>query len=551
MSSLSLEIRREISLIIDRRGRVLTVSVSDAGATELPPISVAENRLSGFHIVHTHPKGGALSKGDLSSLFLNRLDAVVALEVRPDGLPGNAHLAHLTPPNAVLEEEDWRIFPPQNVQSLEEYDLGGQVSALEREFAQFASLREAKKDVERAILVQVDQGEIDAEERLLELTELAKTAGAVVAYSELVFRGTLKPGTLVGMGKLAELTSKAYHLDCDLLIFGQELSPAQGREIEAVTGLKVLDRTQLILDIFALHASGQESSLQVELAQLRYMKPRLLGQGHVLSKIGGSGSAGGSGGVIGTRGPGETKLEMDRRRINDRITELEQEIEKISERREERRKSRSRNRVPTIGIVGYTNAGKSTLLNSLIHATPDRAVLAENKLFATLRPTSRKSWLPGIGEVIYSDTVGFIRDLPKDLQRAFKATLEELADSDILLHLVDVASSGLETRVQSVERILRDLEIDQMPMVMVLNKADLCDPDLLVREQLRYDAYAVSAATAMGLDELKGALTRALLEQGTPMRDPNYRYLEGNWAGTITELMPWGNAGGTRADLHS
>ena len=516
MTELSLEIRREISLIVDRRGRVLTVSVSDAGKTELPPVSKSESRLSGFHLVHTHPKGGALSKGDLSALFLNRLDAVAALEVRPDGLPGMTHLAHLTPPNAALEEEDWRIHEAQSVQSLEGFDLGAQVEALEREFSRFSSLREARKGAERAVLVQVNQGEPDAEERLEELVELTRTAGATVAYKELVFRNHLKAGTVVGAGKLEELTSVAYHLDANLLIFGQELNPAQAREIEAITGLKVLDRTQLILDIFALHASGLESQLQVELAQLRYMKPRLLGQGTSLSKLGGG---------IGTRGPGETKLEMDRRVINDRLAELEHEIDGLSKRRGERRKARGRSGIPTIGIVGYTNAGKSTLLNHLIGASSEKAVLAEDKLFATLRPTSRKAWLPGLGEVVFTDTVGFIRDLPKDLQRAFRATLEELSESDLLLHLADGASPGLDTRVASVERILRDLELEGVPTITVLNKADKADPETLERETQRYEALAVSAFTGKGIGDLKALLVDKLLERGVPVRDRSAQYL--------------------------
>ncbi|HCE64345.1 MAG TPA: GTPase HflX, partial [Deinococcus radiodurans] len=259
--------RREVGVLIDRRGRVISVSVADARGTEFPDLRLGENRLAGFHLLHAHPRGGALSKGDLSTLFLKRLDAVSAIEVGNDGRPGLVHTAHLTPPGTVGEEEDWRILPPAQPFEIDEFDLGAQVSALEEEIARAARTREAKKDHERALLVQIDGGEFDAEERLEELGELARTAGAEVVYKELIYRRNLKPGTLVGAGKLEELTSKAYHLDADLLIFGQELGPAQAREIEAATGLKVVDRTQLILDIFALHAQGVESRLQVELAQ--------------------------------------------------------------------------------------------------------------------------------------------------------------------------------------------------------------------------------------------------------------------------------------------
>ncbi|WP_019588217.1 GTPase HflX [Deinococcus apachensis] len=510
LAELSDDIRREVSVLIDRRGRVISVSVADAKGAELPDLRLGEHRLAGFHLLHTHPRGGVLSKGDLSTLFLKRLDAVSAIEVRNEGQPGLVHTAHLTPPGTVGEEEDWRVLDPVQSFQIDDFDLGAQVSALEEEIARAARTREAKKDRERAILVQIDQGEFDAEERLEELSELARTAGAEVVHKELVYRRHLKAGTLVGAGKLEELTSKAYHLDADLLIFGQELGPAQAREIEAATGLKVLDRTQLILDIFALHAQGVESRLQVELAQLRYMKPRLLGAGAQLSRIGGSaGSA--AGGAIGTRGPGETKLELDRRRINDRLSFLEKQLESVAVRREERRKGRARNDVPVISIVGYTNAGKSTLLNAFTHAAEEpRRVLAENKLFATLRPTSRQGFIEGIGPVIFTDTVGFIRDLPKDLTRAFRATLEEIGDADVLLHVVDVAGPGADTRLDAVNRILEDLGFREMPTVIALNKAEAADPDVLEREAERTGGIPVSALKSLGLTELKEALADAV-----------------------------------------
>ncbi|WP_414657691.1 GTPase HflX [Deinococcus sp. VB343] len=510
LAELSHDVRREVGVLIDRRGRVISVSVADARGTEFPDLRLGENRLAGFHLLHAHPKGGALSKGDLSTLFLKRLDAVSAIEVQEGGRPGLVHTAHLTPPGTVGEEEDWRILPPAQPFEIDDFDLGAQVSALEEEIARTARTREAKKDHERAILVQIDQGEFDAEERLDELGELARTAGAEVVYKELIYRRHLKPGTLVGAGKLEELTSKAYHLDADLLIFGQELGPAQAREIEAATGLKVIDRTQLILDIFALHAQGVESRLQVELAQLRYMKPRLLGAGAQLSRIGGSGGSA-AGGAIGTRGPGETKLELDRRRINDRLSFLEKQLEGVSARREERRKSRERNDVPVVSIVGYTNAGKSTLLNSFTHAAEEpRRVLAENKLFATLRPTSRQGYIEGIGQVIFTDTVGFIRDLPKDLTRAFRSTLEEIGDADVLLHVVDAASPGADQRQSAVTRILDDLGFAEMPTVVALNKADSADPETLAREQERTGGIPVSALKNVGLTELKEALGDAV-----------------------------------------
>ena len=536
LAELSHDLRREISVLIDRRGRVLSVSVADAKGASLPEARQGETRLSGYHLLHTHPRGGDLSKGDLSTLFMRRLDAVSAIEVGADGRPGQVHTAHLTPPGTVGEEEDWRILPAVPSYQIDEFDLGAQVSALEEEIARAARTREAAKEQEQeqAILVQLDTGELDAEERLEELGELARTAGAKVVWRELVYRRHLKAGTLVGAGKLEELTSRAYHLDADLLIFGQELGPAQAREIEAATGLKVIDRSQLILDIFAQHAQGQESRLQVELAQLRYMKPRLLGAGAQLSRIGASGGSAASG-AIGTRGPGETKLELDRRRINDRIAFLEGQLREVAVRREERRKSRARNDVPVVSIVGYTNAGKTTLLNALTHAAEEpRRVLAENKLFATLRPTSRQGYLAGVGQVVLTDTVGFIRDLPEDLTRAFRATLEEIGDADVLVHVLDASSPAAELHFDAVTRILSELDFGAMPAVVALNKADQADPEALTRLQERLErggaeTVTISAAQRQGLDDLREAVAAALQRQG--YIQPGYAEMQAQLSG--------------------
>jgi GTPase len=514
MGELALEIKREVTLLTDRRGHIVTVSVGDAHGTELPALGrgrEAESRLRGLRLVHAHPRGGPLSKADLSMLFLQRLDAMVAIEVLAEGLPGACHLAHLTPPNAELAEEDWRIYPPQSVQSLEAWDVAANTEALEQELKRLASAQETKKaSAERAILVAVDRGRGGSDEASLsELAELARTAGAEVVYQDLQFRRYIKADTVIGRGKLEELTSKAYHLNADLLIFDQELSPAQSREIEAATQLRVLDRTQLILDIFALHASGPESRLQVELAQLRYNLPRLIGAGLQLSRIGGSGAGGG--GVIGTRGPGETKLELDRRRIQDRIVFLEAGLERINRRFEERRKARIRNQVPLIAIVGYTNAGKSTLLNNLTRAeSKGNAVVAEDKLFATLAPTSRRGYVHGLEEVVFTDTVGFIKQLPKDLKRAFRSTLAELCDVDALLHVLDAASDGAMERYAAVQDILEELEVT-VPQVLLLNKADRADPFDLARLEERFpEAIMISAAKGDGFDRLKLALFKTL-----------------------------------------
>ena len=508
MGELSLEIHKPISILLDRRGRVITVSVGDAQETPLPPLyGEAQSRLRGLRLVHTHLKPSGLSQGDLSKLFLNRLDAVLAIEVYDHAqgalIIGNTHLAQLAPPTA--QEEDWIIDPPRTLQQLEYVDITTRIEALEQELARSATVSEVKRSsAERAVLIGLETGEglLEAESRLAELAELTTSAGAVVAYKTMQQRREVDPRTLIGRGKLQELVSVAYHEDADLLIFDRELNPAQAREIEEETKLKIIDRTQLILDIFAQNAKGREAQVQVELAQLQYQLPRLAGRGEAMSRLGAG---------IGTRGPGESKLELDRRRIRDRIVMLEKAVDEISQRRSQTRKSRGRNHVPVIALVGYTNAGKSTLFNTLTKAD----VLSQNKLFATLRPTTREGWLPELGEwggkVLFTDTVGFIRDLPDELVNAFRATLEELHDADLLLHVVDGATPNASDRVLAVDRILDSLKLE-VPRQVVINKADLAFPDVLAQLQERYDAKSVSAVTKQGLSELKAALA-SLLER--------------------------------------
>ncbi len=506
MGELSLESNKLVSVLVDRRGRVITVSVGDASDTPLPPVhGEAETRLYGLRLIHSHLKPGGLSSGDLSKLFLNRLDAVVAVDVghnaRGDVELGEAHFAMIAPPTS--EVEDWIIEPAMSMRELESIDMLERIRALEEELSRASSVREVKRSSsERAVLIGLETGEglLEAESRLEELVELASTAGAVIAYKAMQQKSSPDPRTLVGGGKLQELVSKAYHEDADLLIFDRELSPAQAREIEKATQLKIIDRTQLILDIFAQNARGREAKVQVELAQLNYQLPRLAGRGNALSRLGGG---------IGTRGPGETKLEIDRRRIRERITVLEKAVQEISQQRSQTRKARTSSSVPVIALVGYTNAGKSTLFNRLAKAD----ALSQNKLFATLRPTTREGWLPGLGEwgakVLYTDTVGFIRDLPDELVNAFRATLEELHDADLLLHVVDGANPGAPDRVDAVNRIMDELKIE-VERVIVINKADLAEPNSLGQLKERYSARAVSAVTGEGLDELKTLLAELL-----------------------------------------
>ena len=506
LGDLALELRKNVSTLLDRRGRVVTVAVGDAAETPLPPpIGESGTRLYGLRLVHTHLKPGGLSNNDLSMLFLNRLDAVVAVDVfandRGHTEVGSVHLAFIAPPGA--EDEDWTIEPPLAPRDAEKINILERVRALEEELTRSATARETKRSSqERAVLIGLNTGEstFESDARLAELSELARSAGATVAVTSRQQRPAPDPRTLIGRGKLQELVSKAYHEDADLLIFDRELNPAQAREIEEETKLKVIDRTQLILDIFAQNARGREAQLQVELAQLQYQVTRLAGRGRALSRLGGG---------IGTRGPGETKLEVDRRRIRDRITALEGDVAEISQRRSEGRKGRTRSDIPVVALVGYTNAGKSTLFNVLAKAD----VLSQDRLFATLRPTTREGWLPGLGawgsKALYTDTVGFIRDLPDELLNAFRATLEELHDADLLLHVVDAGTPGAPDRVGAVERILEELEVE-VPRQVVLNKADLADAITLRELGERYDAPGVSAATGAGVQELKTLLASKL-----------------------------------------
>lgn len=500
---LSVEFGRGVSVLIDRRGRIVTVAVGDAADTPLPPSSgEAESRLAGLRLAHTHLKPGGLSRADLTTLFLNRLDAVVAIDPpASQAAPLTGQLATIAPDSA--DEEDWLIDPPTTIRDIESFDVQARISALEEELARAARARAVQRSsTERAVLVGLaskSEG-AEGEARLAELRELVRSAGAIVAATSFQQRDKPDHRTLVGAGKLTEVVSLAFHEDADLLVFDRELSPAQAREIESATKLKVLDRTQVILDIFAQHASGREAQLQVELAQLHYQLPRLAGRGEAMSRLGGG---------IGTRGPGETKLEVDRRRIRDRLAWLEKAVSDISKRRAETRKQRTESSTPVVALVGYTNAGKSTLFNALTHAQ----ALAKDALFATLRPTSREGWLPQLGEwgskVVLTDTVGFIRDLPDELVNAFRATLEELHHADLLLHVVDGASPGAPERVAAVERILDQLELEP-PRMVVVNKADAAESEVLASLAERFNAVCVSAASGAGLDELKAALSERL-----------------------------------------
>jgi GTP-binding protein HflX len=401
---------------------------------------------------------------------------MVAVDVEAGtGLPGLVRAAHLLPTDAAHIDdrggeggaENFAFLDPKIPAHLDT-DFLELINSLEEEMARNRRAGRKAEVRDRAILVGVTTGTAsDAEESMAEMRELAESANIIVLDNIIQRRPSVDPRTVLGRGKLDELLVRALRLGVDLIVFDRELSPAQVRSISEATDLKVIDRAQLILDIFAQRAESREGKVQVELAQLKYMLPRLIaGQDSAFSRLAGG---------IGGRGPGETKLETDRRRVRDRINRLEKEIDTLRQRRQLRRKERTRRELPVISIVGYTNAGKSTLLNTLTQSE----VLAERRMFATLDPTSRRLRLPYEQEVILNDTVGFIRDLPPDLIAAFRATLEEISDSTLLLHLIDAANPRWEQQLASVEKILTGLELNHIPRVVVFNKADLVDSDTL------------------------------------------------------------------------
>ena len=347
------------------------------------------------------------------------------------------------------------------------------------------------------------------EDSLSELGTLARTAGAEVVGTMVQRMRHPDVATYIGKGRAQELFDTEKQLGVDLVIFDDELSPSQQRNLEKLLDARVIDRSALILDIFAQHARTREGRLQVELAQLEYRLPRLAGRGVALSRQAGgsrSAGAGGAGGAIGVRGPGETKLEIDRRRIRSRIAELREEIEGVREQRKLHRRQRAAQAIPVVAVVGYTNAGKSTLFNALTEAE----VLAENKLFATLDPTTRHITLPGNQEALLTDTVGFIQKLPTRLIAAFRATLEEVIDADLLLEVVDISHENAIEQSETVNEVLHDLETDEKPRITALNKIDLLDDPSEVDTSLYPNAVAVSALQKVGLDALLEKIAQVL-----------------------------------------
>lgn len=473
----SASMNREIAVYITRFGEVADVLIGRADSIDLPDLRLrrGERRLSMVRCVHTHPRAtGELSDVDVSALLSMRFDAMCAVGVSEDGRPTSVQCAFLD------AESEGHVRRTELI-SARRLPQEEWLAEIERTDAAYRAANPATRTGrERAVLVG-----IESEESLDELEELAKTAGAEMVLRVLQKRPKPDPVFCVGKGKAEELSLRCQAAQADLVIFDEELSGVMQKNLEETLRLKVVDRTALILDIFAARASTREGKLQVEMAQLRYRSQRLLGQGLVLSRLAGG---------IGTRGPGESKLEVNRRRIRERLTDLERELEQIERQRGLRRQSREKNGVPIVALVGYTNAGKSTLFNRLTGAD----VYVENQLFATLDSVSRPIELPHGGKALLVDTVGFIRKLPHELVKAFRATLEEARLADVLIMVLDGADAQMEGRRRTVEEVLDSLGATEAPRVEAVNKCDLIAPDA----QSLPGALYISASTGENVEKL-------------------------------------------------
>jgi len=495
MQKLSEALNRQVGILVTRGGGITHVIVGDTRGLFLPPLDshpLGKKALRGLRLIHTHLYGEPLSQDDLTDLSLLRLDALAAIDIG-DAELGSVELAYLSPKGTETETVD--IYHPK-----EDFTLF--LDSLEAEMSRRRGF-EQDGAVERAILVSICSPGVprtDQEDSMDELRELAESSDVLVLDAVLQRPKKINPKLLMGEGKLRELVINSMDKGATMLVFDQDLSPSQLKNISQMTELKVLDRSQMILDVFARRAHSRDGKVQVELAQLKYRLPRLAGRGTAMSRLMGG---------IGGRGPGEMKLEIDRRRVRERIGLLERQLKGLGMARVQRKQRRVGAGLPIISIIGYTNAGKSTLLNALTGSD----TFVEHRMFATLDTASRRLRFPREREVVITDTVGFIRDLPKDLMSAFKSTLEELGDADLLLHLVDIANPRFERQMASVERILGELELLDKNRILVFNKADLLAPDVAENIASRFDAVLVSARDRKSFGPLISALELALWQE--------------------------------------
>lgn len=522
MAEFTHETGNVVCAAINRRGQVVNVTVGhprDVDTPELKGLRSGPGRLCGHRLVYTALPGtnnstnSGISKEDLQFLARHRLDVLAQIKVDPENtfsktrgeqgkLADVVFIAHLLPARDG-EGKLWKVLEPQTVRRAQEEEFDKLIQALEDEFRRVAPGLPIKEGEERAVLVGLIQEGQDAwqvEDELDELAQLARTAGAKICGRMTQARLQPDPRLFLGSGKAQELALLVQELGSNLVVVDLELGANQQRNLEDAVGVKVIDRTELILDIFAQRAQTREGKLQVELAQLQYLYPRLVGKGLTLSRLGGG---------IATRGPGETKLEIDRRRIRDRINLLEKEVLRIRSTRDTQRRKRLTEKLPVVALTGYTNSGKSTLLNSLTKSDS----MVEDKLFATLDPATRRTVLPDLSPVLITDTVGFIKKLPTSLVAAFAATLEEVGQADILIHVIDASHPNVMEQITSVHDVLSDLKANDKPMITVLNKADQArHEDLAWLASQLPNPVIVSARERTGLGRLMETIQEMLQE---------------------------------------
>jgi len=540
LAAISTEINQPVCAYLNRRGQVIRVGVGTVRKTQIPLMELPRygaERLSGIRCIATQLKPEYPSDEALTAMALQRLDALIVLNVtgtgfkrRGGGATGyvkEAYLAHLTPQDARASitstnsqfttsdysSPSWSISPAMSLDALSKQDFLDLVEGLEEEFQREFVARVVDTDRDRVVIVGVvtqDKSSQQFNDTLAELGRLVDTAGGIVLEIMQQKRSRIHPQTVVGEGKVQEIALSVQTLGANLVVFDRDLSPAQVRNLEAQIGVRVVDRTEVILDIFAQRARSGAGKLQVELAQLEYMLPRLTGRGQAMSRLGGG---------IGTRGPGETKLETERRAISRRISRLQKEVNQLQAHRERLRQRRQHREVPTIAIVGYTNAGKSTLLNALTNAE----VYTADQLFATLDPTTRRLVVPHAvteetQEILVTDTVGFIHELPGALMDSFRATLEEVTEADALVHLVDLSHPAWLSHIRSVRDILAQMPVTPGPALVVFNKIDQANSETLALAREEYPmAVFISAHQRLGLETLRERLGQ-LVQYATTSR---------------------------------
>ncbi len=525
---------------LNRRGQVIRVGVGSPRQTQIPLLELPRygaERLSGIRCISTHLKSEPPNEAALTSMALQRLDALVVLNItgtgftkRGGGATGyvkEAYLAHLTAQESRLviaspasltassniPSPSWNISPPLSLDVLTDKDFLDLVEALEADFGREFVAKEVDADRDSVLIVgvfTVNTTPQQFQDTLVELARLVDTAGGDVLQTMQQKRSRIHPQTVVGEGKVQEIALTAQTIGANLVVFDRDLSPAQVRNLELQIGVRVVDRTEVILDIFAQRAQSRAGKLQVELAQLEYMLPRLTGRGQAMSRLGGG---------IGTRGPGETKLETERRGIGRRISRLQQEVNQLQAHRSRLRQKRQHLEVPSVALVGYTNAGKSTLLNALTNAE----IYTADQLFATLDPTTRRLVIPHADtgetqEILLTDTVGFIHELPASLMDAFRATLEEVTEADALLHLVDLSHPAWLSHIRAVRDILAAIPVTPGPAIVAFNKIDQVDSEILALAQEEFPlAVFISASDRLGLETLRQRLA-LLIEYATSPR---------------------------------